>query len=595
MFERFQSLLLALLLGAVLSACAPPVVGFVLPDAYEEGAGTLAPGLAVVPNIDDDNQNGTVDWDEGVQGEDSSSFTSEAVEGEDDFATVRIPVETFGQLRDNRRLRLLLSGDVGDVRVWSDGRVLLGKVIGGRIETKTLAARDDEQLLQIEFESFLDQALLTLQLENLQGEVLASAPLYMTAAPLIMNHHLQPSEAVWIVDLDEGGVLNNQAMAEGYEAILDDQFTAVPGPSYGGDPWIQDEFEFAWLQAAEQRVDVVIDSIRDRGIDSYAEDELEGPNVVVRTWGDPNPQTVNSLDYFGNLEASPPVTVDGVNYPFGRVYYGGATGYAPDPELTDFFADQALQKPFIVDTTWLCVGHIDEYTSFLPDATAPKGYRFVFSDTRLAWEILEAADQSLPLPRYASAYGLNTVGDLVNSNAVRALNDEIQEDILDPQLVQFKEELNLDDEDILMMPSLFEEPQGCGAWVAALIPGMANLIVANDDSGGNHVFLADPFTRNSSNAEGQDDDFMIQWVKDNYPAELEYQFLDDWYVYHLGLGEVHCGSNVQRTPSTRWWEVAAHLLPEGICTDGVDNDGDGASDCEDSDCSGRSVCEGSRR
>jgi protein-arginine deiminase len=33
--------------------------------------------------------------------------------------------------------------------------------------------------------------------------------------------------------------------------------------------------------------------------------------------------------------------------------------------------------------------------------------------------------------------------------------------------------------------------------------------------------------------------------------------IDDWTGYHSGWGEVHCGTNVKRTPpspSTDWWE-----------------------------------------
>ena len=29
------------------------------------------------------------------------------------------------------------------------------------------------------------------------------------------------------------------------------------------------------------------------------------------------------------------------------------------------------------------------------------------------------------------------------------------------------------------------------------------------------------------------------------PSELELHFVDNWDVYHMGLGEVHCGTNVQ--------------------------------------------------
>ena len=44
------------------------------------------------------------------------------------------------------------------------------------------------------------------------------------------------------------------------------------------------------------------------------------------------------------------------------------------------------------------------------------------------------------------------------------------------------------------------------------------------------------------------------------PAENEFVWIDDWYTYHLMLGEVHCGSNTRRTPVSGWWEDAMHLI-----------------------------------
>ncbi len=38
--------------------------------------------------------------------------------------------------------------------------------------------------------------------------------------------------------------------------------------------------------------------------------------------------------------------------------------------------------------------------------------------------------------------------------------------------------------------------------------------------------------------------------------------VDDFDVYHLGLGEVHCGSNSKREPSGDWWSSAIHLIEE---------------------------------
>ena len=82
-----------------------------------------------------------------------------------------------------------------------------------------------------------------------------------------------------------------------YEDVLGDIFTAIDGPTYSGDAWVQDEFQFGWTHAPGLRNDIVVDSIRDRPLDSYPEDELEQPDWVVMTWGDTS--YVNSLDSFG--------------------------------------------------------------------------------------------------------------------------------------------------------------------------------------------------------------------------------------------------------------------------------------------------------
>ena len=46
------------------------------------------------------------------------------------------------------------------------------------------------------------------------------------------------------------------------------------------------------------------------------------------------------------------------------------------------------------------------------------------------------------------------------------------------------------------------------------------------------------------------------------PAHINFHFVDDWDVYHMGLGEVHCGTNMTRAPRDDWWRVAGHLLEE---------------------------------
>jgi protein-arginine deiminase len=36
-------------------------------------------------------------------------------------------------------------------------------------------------------------------------------------------------------------------------------------------------------------------------------------------------------------------------------------------------------------------------------------------------------------------------------------------------------------------------------------------------------------------------------------AGLNINFMDDYFSHHVGVGEVHCGTNSLRSPDTPWW------------------------------------------
>ena len=61
----------------------------------------------------------------------------------------------------------------------------------------------------------------------------------------------------------------------------------------------------------------------------------------------------------------------------------------------------------------------------------------------------------------------------------------------------------------------------------------------------------------------QSTDPVIAAIKESFPDSLNLYFVDDWDVYHMGLGEVHCGSNVRRDVTSEWWIDGAHLLEDG--------------------------------
>ncbi|NXG40000.1 PADI1 deiminase, partial [Dromaius novaehollandiae] len=88
------------------------------------------------------------------------------------------------------------------------------------------------------------------------------------------------------------------------------------------DRWIQDEIEFGYVQAPHKTFPVVFDSPRDRGLKDFPAKSILGPDFgyVARAAR----EGVSSLDSFGNLEVSPPVTVRGKEFPLGRILVGSS-------------------------------------------------------------------------------------------------------------------------------------------------------------------------------------------------------------------------------------------------------------------------------
>ena len=515
-------------------------------DESETGAET---GVVVEPWVFDDIfGTANLDDDDG-SGED---FLKYPYEGDDDIATLVFTAAQLAELAGDDTVRLVLEGDTEVIRLWSGETPIVGH--SAESNTYEFSPSDEDIVFEVEFGDYNAAGTLVIYHLSDAGAVVRETSIVLRAAPLILNHHLQDIEQMWVVAVQDTGY-SNASMIATYQDVLGDRFTAVPGPTYGWDVWIQDEVELAAMRGENgQRLDVVIDSIRDRGLDPFAEDYLEGSDFAKGIWGTEGTQT--SYDSFGNLEASPPVTVDGVEYPFGRVYYGRHNNVGLNSTLANFLITQEVQAPFELDTTWLCVGHVDEFSSFVPDATAPQGFRLVLADVPAGIALLESLPGNFAIPRFGQDHGYATVDSMLNSASLMALNEDIQADYVDVIREQFKSNLGLTDDEIIFLPSLWLNEPGCGA--AALVPGMVNLIVAESDDETTHIFSADPFFRPVPGS--QDGDPFIDAFDALMPEGLQMHYVDDWNVYHMALGEVHCGTNAQRPPLEEWWNVAAHLL-----------------------------------
>ena len=515
------------------TAPAPPSASSFSVTLPQGTASAAAPALAAYPgmvglyNGDDDDGDGEED------------FEQAGADGDDDLATFTLtPAGTA--------LTLTLTGDDENVRIWHDGEVFMDD----GLDELTLEATTTPLTLAVEFGDYLASATLTIT------DGTDTLDLALTAAPLLLSHHLLPAENVWVVDVNyPNWGYSNQDMIAVFEDVLGDAFIPVPGGDYDVDVWVQDELQFATSTAPGLRIDTAIDSIRDRGLDNMPEDMLEGPGMMVRTWG--STWSASTYDSFGNLEVSPPVSVAGTDYPFGRIYYGARGNARPTSDLTDFLAAQSVQAPVEIDTSWLCVGHVDEFSTFIPDPSSEKGFRFVFADTAAGYAMLSAADGDTALSRYASGHRVDSIDELRSDTGLQRLNEDIQADYLDPILETFVNEFGLTESDIIRIPALFEEYSGCAV---ALIPGTVNMTVVTMADEPTKLFLPDPFLREDD--APQSDDPLITEVEALFPDDLELYFVDDWDVYHMGFGEVHCGSNVRRTPEEGWWNHPA-LLPDG--------------------------------
>jgi protein-arginine deiminase len=531
---------------------SPPVEDVFIPD-FDPSGGVLSAiptGLYGVPNLDNDNNDNRSDW------------TEAPVLGENDYIDLIVHGDARSLLDVGDYVEISLTGDTDKIRIWIDGEPVMGYTTSNA--PYQIGSGAENVLLNIEFKDFLVEGDLSVTHRSASGSTLDSRTVELIASPLILNHHLQFGESQWALD---GGSWN-RALITGFSEEFGAVFTALNGNDYEQDPWVQDEVELAYTTASDgHRLDIVIDLVRDgqmgagHGLDNFPEDHLEGVDFGIVRYGSFASST--SQDYGGNIEVTPPVTVDGIEYPFGRIYWGDAGMWfgepaQPEDAIQAVFQTLTVQDPFVIDTSWLCVGHVDEWLTWVPDPSSEKGFKMVYSDVDLGLEFMDTLDGSTSLSNYQSAHGYGNVNAIINDMALERLQEELRDDYLLPNLEILIEEAGLTEDDIIRIPALFEEAWGCGDLVAALIPGTANLQLHTYEDGRTVLLPPDPFLR-ANGSPSSSDPFIIEF-ESLLPEGLDYVWIDDFMSYHYSLGEVHCGTNVVRTPWTDWWTEAMHLI-----------------------------------
>jgi protein-arginine deiminase len=436
------------------------------------------------------------------------------------------------------------------------------ELIGPQQAQAKLEHTDQDTLFFVKGISFPDidfDGLIEIKLSLLKdGETLYSDRVVFRVAPWMMTPNTLSPTLVFVSRLSKG---DNEEFIEDLRKVVSQagaQLDPVPFEFHQDDPWMRDEIEIGYTQAPGKTIHVIFDSPRDRGLDHLAKRKLISSRFgyVIRK----SRHKATKLDSFGNLEISPPVTVNGVTYPLGRLLFGGTRPeLMENPRrklkvLRDFFFAQKIQAPVELFSDWLSVGHIDEFMNFVPAADA-KGFKLLMASPDKGYDLLKALhskghDQAVLRQgkQLDQKPADMSVAEVLSDQDLADHNQRFQSYINWNREV-LKQELGLDEADIIDLPALFENKDGRAI---SFFPNMVNMLVLNQ-----HLAIPKPF-----GPRVNDQCYFEAYVSGVLnPLGLACHFIDDWDTYFRKGGEIHCGTNTSRQPDPqKWWEVEPTFL-----------------------------------
>lgn len=396
----------------------------------------------------------------------------------------------------------------------------------------------------------------------------------MRVAPIVVYNHTQDATQVF-VPRSGGQQAHTQFVTDLQQALADSGFTQPLGRLNTVDTWAQDFVEFGYVAMPlpggnSAMLQIAIRSPQPGRRGGRSVFDLRGPGMgAVQTGGD----DYHQVDSFGNLETIPPYTLNGKHYPVGRIVYGDAgDGLAPHPDMRQFFAAQEVQSPIVLDTSWLVIGHVDEFVQFLP-ADTPRGWRVAIADVEAGLALLR--DAQARGHGGVKAYSVSgrgapqaTIDELLADEAFLRANALASAKIAE-NLALLQRETGLTIAEVIGVPTLFETASfgppelagpspGAGAGPRAperIVYGPGTLIAAYP-AAINGLLL----DRRSYIAPRQwgpliDGRDVLQAAVDAAYARagITVRYVDDWRSHHVIGGEVHCGTNTTRRGRAVWW------------------------------------------
>ncbi|XP_032502187.1 protein-arginine deiminase type-1-like [Phocoena sinus] len=372
-------------------------------------------------------------------------------------------------------------------------------------------------------------------------------------APWIMTPNTQCPLELYVCSVLDSNGSNEKFLKDISDLVLkaNCKLIVCPWTENQNDRWIQDEMEFGYIEAPHKSFPVVFDSPRDRGLKYFPYKRILGPDFgyVIR---ETQFAGVSGLDSFGNLDISPPVTVEGKEYPLGRILIGSSFpksgGRRMARVVRDFLKAQQVQAPVELYSDWLWVGHVDEFLSFVPTSDQ-KGFRLLLASPSACLKLFQEKKEE--------GYGEAAQFDGLNHQVKRSINEILEDRLLrsdnlyaqrciDWNREVLKQELGLIERDIVDIPQLFYLKD---SHAEAFFPNMVNMVVL-----GKYLGIPKPYGPIINGCCCLEE--KVRSLLE--PLGLCCTFIDDYSSYHELGGEIHCGTNVRRKPFPfKWW----HMVP----------------------------------
>ena len=394
----------------------------------------------------------------------------------------------------------------------------------------------------------------------------------LKVAPVITYNHTEDAKVV--LSSQSGESANHKVFIEDLRQAVAESGIETPVKLMSTiDNWAQDYVEFGYLSMPKPDgkraiIQVAMRSTQPGRVGGRAVFDFKGPGFGAIQLGG---EGYHQVDSFGNLETVPPYSLGNKTYPVGRIIYGDAgDGISPHKDWRNFFASQEIQDPIILDTSWLAIGHVDEFVQFVP-ADTPRGWKMTILSPELLIRMLEKAVEEGygdVLAYSKPGHSDRTISDILNNKKLMAENQFAQQKINENKALLVKE-LGLSNDEIIEIPGIvkqafFDEEDladfakvdykgpeddmeityGPGKLLSAH-PGAINGIVIDET----HYISPQQF---GPVIEGVD---ILQSAVTNAYKQggLDVTYVDDWYTHHAIAGEVHCGTNTIREIGSQWW------------------------------------------